>query len=320
MYKQPVVRLILIAVLCLGSQGGPALGTPLPPSSGAVTLLECYQKAQQMSETLRISDQDIQRIQSQYHSALGSVFPHLYWIKSQEYQDTSATASGDGTVSRSLTRSPIPLSYFQLQQPIFAGGKDWQAVRIAKSAESQARFNRQQADLQLLADVATAFYTASSLGNQLTVLGGLHKLTEDRIKELNHFVDVGRSRHAEVLSAQTQLASLEAQIEDLKRAYAQSRHTLLFFTGVPVDVPLNDTSLAAPSRSLDEALLRAGGRPDIQATMETLKQADLYIRYAKGGFWPKLSLIANSYTERTHRSADAVPAETRCRTAGSYGV
>src|SRR5258708_23039472 len=33
--------------------------------------------------------------------------------------------------------------------------------------------------------------------------------------------------------------------------------------------------------------------------METLKQADLYIRYAKGGFWTKLSLIANSYAERT---------------------
>src|SRR5579872_132759 len=185
--------------------------------AGGVTLADCYRRARQISETLGISEENIRVVEAQYKNALGSILPHIYWIKTQEFQDQSGFSGSQGAVANSFARSPLPQSNFQLQQPLYAGGKDWEALGIAKSAKTQAQLNREQADQQLLSDVATAFYNAVSWGNQLVVLKDSHKLTEDRSKELQRFVDLGRSRPSEVLSAQTTLASLDAQIASLEQ-------------------------------------------------------------------------------------------------------
>jgi len=123
-------------------------------------------------------------------------------------------------------------------------------------------------------------------------------LTEDRSKELQRFVDLGRSRPSEVLSAQTTLASLDAQIASIEQFYSDSRQLLLFLTGVAPDVPLEDSQTHAAPATLDDALSRAGKRPDLMATVEALNQADLQIRYEKGGYLPTLSFLGNYYTER----------------------
>ncbi len=231
-----------------------------------------------------ISQENIRVVEEQYRNALGSILPHIYWIKTQEFQDQSGsfTRRSGRQWPPHLHSIPIPQSEFQLQQPLYAGGKDWQALKIAKSAENQAKFNRAQADEQLLADVATSFYAALSWNDQLTVLMATSKLTEDRIKELQRFVDLGRSRQAEVLSAQTTLASLDAQIESIKQSYSDARQLLFFLTGVPPEVPLLDQGTPQAPTNLDEALTRAGKRPDLLASVEALNQADLIHPLSKG--------------------------------------
>jgi outer membrane protein len=261
-------------------------------------LQDCFQRARQISETLGISEQNIQVVEAQYKNALGSILPHIYWIKTQEYQDQSGFSGSEGAVANSFARSPLPQSNFQLVQPLFAGGKDWQALAIAKSAKSQAQDNRTLADEQLLSDVATAFYSAYSWNQQLQVLTESRKVTGDRIDQLQRFVNLGRSRPSEVLSAQTTLASLDAQIESLNQSYSDSRQLLLFLTGVPPEAPLADQASSAAPANVDEALSRAGKRPDLMATVEALNQANLQIRYAQGGYLPTLGFVGNSYTER----------------------
>jgi outer membrane protein len=305
MIKQPIGRTFAkprisfwLSLLFLTAVARAEVPAPMT-STGAVTLQDCYQRARQMSETLGISAENIKVIEAQYKSALGSILPHLYWLKTQEFQDQSGFSGSQGAVANSFARSPIPQSNFQLQQPLFAGGKDWAALDIAKSAKEQARFNRTQADQQLLSDVAAAFYTALSWNDQLVVLTESHKLTEDRIKELQRYVDLGRSRPAEVLSAQTTLASLDAQIESIKQSYSDSRQLLLYLTGVAPEIPLvGDQGILQPPTTLDEAITRAGKRPDLLANVEALHQADLQVRYEKGGYMPSLSFLGNYYTER----------------------
>jgi len=286
----------LVPALMVSIAGAQTVASDAP--AGGVTLADCYRRARQISETLGISEENIRVVEEQYKNALGSILPHIYWIKTQEFQDQSDFSGSEGAVANSFARSPLPQSSFQLQQPLYAGGKDWEALGIAKSAKTQAQFNRDQADEQLLSDVATAFYNALSWSNQLIVLKDSYKLTEDRGKELQRFVDLGRSRPAEVLSAQTTLASLDAQIASLQQSYSDSRQLLLFLTGVVPDVPLVDNQTNAAPATLDDALSRAGKRPDLMATVEALNQADLQIRYEKGGYLPTLSFLGNYYTER----------------------
>src|SRR6185437_8068530 len=144
---------VAILLAAAGQKGRAQEGADPPAASTApVTLAQCYERARQISETLGISDENIRLVEAQYKTALGSILPHLYWVKTQEYQDQPNSSTNAGVVGNALTRSPLPQSSFQLQQPLFSGGKDWAALGIARSAKTQAQMNRAQADEQLLSD------------------------------------------------------------------------------------------------------------------------------------------------------------------------
>jgi outer membrane protein len=280
----------------------PAWGAepPVSASTAAVTLQDCFQRARQISETVGISAENARLVQQQYRAQIGAVLPHFDWIKSQFYQKNinSAGSSSAGGATNSSLLATQPLSYFQVQQPIFAGLRDWSTIAITKSQREQARLNQQATDLQLLTDVATAFYAAYTLQDQLSVLQQSRKLNQDQVDQLDRWTSIGRTRPSDVLSAQTQLASLDAQIEDTRRTLAESRHLLLFLTGVPEDIPLTDQEPAAPGLALEEAITRAGQRPDVLSSVEALHQAELGIRFARGAHLPTLAASGRYYTER----------------------
>lgn len=296
MYKRPFGRLIIILGLFGPSRAYAQVILP-SVSTGGITLQGCYQKARQISENVGISAENTRLVQAQYRADLGNVFPHLDWVASRFFQQNKSNTV-PGSAAGSTLLSSQPESYFQLQQPIFAGFRDWQVVGISKSQEEQARLNQRATDLQLLSDVSAAFYLAYTLQDQLVVLQDTRKLNQDQVDQLSHWVNIGRSRPSERLSAETQLASLDAQIEDTKRSLAEARHLLLFLTGVPADVTLQDAPPVPSSLSMDEALNRAGQRPDILSTVESLHQAELGIRYAQGGHAPTLGFLGRYYTER----------------------
>jgi outer membrane protein TolC len=271
------------------------------PASG-VTLADCYQKARQISETVGISQENIKLLEAQYRDKLGSVMPHIDWIKTQFYQQN--THGGSGGVGGSILLPTQPESFFQLTQPLFAGFRDWDALSIAKSMKHQSEFDRRPVEQQLLSDVATAFYTALTIQGQLTTLQETRRVTLDRVKELQHWVDIGRSISSDLLSAQTQLATLDAQIQDTQRTEMESRELLRFLTGVQAETPLLDDRPDPAQVPLTEALDRSNHRPDLMSGEEIVQQAHLNVKYAKGSYWPTLGLLAHSYTERIGFESD----------------
>ncbi len=298
MYKQPIGSLIAFC-LCFPASSGfataPTPPTPATPQTG-ITLPECYQKARQISETIGISAENTRLVQAQYRSKIGAVLPHIDWIKTQFYQEK--LQNNETGVGGSALKSTQPESYFQLVQPIYAGFRDWAVAAVIKSQERQAKLNERAADLQVLSDVAVAFYAAFTLQDQLAVLKEIRNLNKNQVDQLDHWVNIGRSRPSELLSAQTQLASLDAQMEDTQRSLAESRHVLFFLTGVPADVPLVDSTFPPLTLSADEALNRAGKRPEILSAEESVHQADLGVRYARGAHYPTLGVLGRYYTER----------------------
>lgn len=281
-----IVFLLLLSAATVQAAQEPAAST------SAITLQECYARAKHISETIGISAENTRLLQAQYRAEIGSVLPHIDWIKQQFYQEAGGTAGGGSPLQTQ------PLSYFQATQPIFAGFRDWAVIEIAKSQQLQSKFNERLTNLQLLSDVSTAFYAAYTAQDSLAVLQQVRKLNQDQVEQLNHWVNIGRSRSSEVLSAQTQMATLDAQIADTQRTQTEARHLLLFLTGVPADVPLKDDPPAIPSLTLDEALGRAGSRPELLSAAEALHQAELGIRYARGAHYPTLGATGRYYTER----------------------
>jgi len=301
-FKQPTGRLITLAAFFWGSSFVNASPAAPTVSNGGVDLAACYQKARQISETLGISQENIRFVEAEVHDKLGDVFPHIDWIKSQFYQQN--VNNGSGGVGGSILKPTQPESYFQLTQPLFSGMRDWAALDIAKSLKQEYRYAETQSELQLLSDVASAFYLALTTQEQLATLVETRRITQDRIKELQHWVDVGRSLSSDLLSAQTQVATLDAQIEDTKRSSMETRELLRFLTGVSPETPLVDDHPDPAAVPMNEALDRSNHRPDLMAQEEAVRQAHLGIKYAKGSYWPNLGLLAHWYTERVGFESD----------------
>lgn len=290
--KQLIGRTIFLSGVCFAGITVGRAETPTPSPTQGVTLQDCFQSAKKISESIGISAENTRLLQAQYRSGLGSILPDLRWIKEQFYQDKGGTPGGG---------SPLqvqPNSYFELKQPIFGGFRDWAGIAIAKSQSEQAKLSERSTELGLLSDVAAAFYSAYTMQDSLAILEETRKLNQEQVDQLSRWVEIGRSRPSEVLSAQTQLATLEAQIVDTKRTYAGSRHLLRFLTGVPENVPLIDDFRSAGTLPLEEALSRSSNRPELLSAEESLKQAELQIRYARGGHWPTLKASGRWYTER----------------------
>lgn len=276
--------------------------TATTSAAAGATLADCYQRALKISETVGSSQENIRLQEAQYLNKRGAILPHIDWIKTQFYQQNIAGESSN--VGGSFLKSTQPESYFRLVQPIFSGFRDWSVLDAAKSLRQQAQYDEKQTQQQLLSSVAAAFYAALTVQQQLATLQETRQVTQDRIRELTHWVNVGRSLPSDLLSAQTELATLDAQMEDSKRLLMESRETLRFLTELPPELPLLDDRPDPAPVSLEQALQRSVKRPDLMSSEEVLRQTQLNVKYAKGAYWPTLGLLGRWYTERIGFESD----------------
>ena len=273
-------------------------GAASPPPAAGIPLAVCYQKALEVSESLAIDEQEIRQLEAVYRQGVGNVLPDVSWQMTQLWQDTSDVEARSGGVQGTLLRSRRPESYFQLKQPLFHGLRDYNAIRGFKAARKSSEFNRDQAALNLLADVAEVFYVAFDLQQELEVLGSQRQLLDERRVELERRVRLGRSRDSEVLSAKVEIVSLDAQTEDARQRHAAARQMLFFLTEVPPETALIETQPIPSLPALELAHDKSSARPDLRAAAELQNQERFRLRYAKGGFFPGLDFTGKYYTER----------------------
>lgn len=206
---------------------GPAAGETQAPG-GALDLWQCYEKAIQQSETVAISEEGIRQAEEQYRQAWSGIPPRLSFRWQEFYQDPSHNKlrQAQGGVN--------------LRLPVLTGYREMAAMNSAKTLTRQKELETKRARQLILSDVAQAFWNVVETENQIQVTKSQQALRQDRIKELEDRVRIGRFREAEVVAAQSQLAQLEANQEDLERVRVAARELLAFLTGTGRDIPLAD--------------------------------------------------------------------------------
>src|SRR5438105_1875003 len=84
-YKRPFgrlsVSLLFFGRILTGFVQATAAAPPPSVSTAGVTLAECFQRARQISETIGISAENYRLVQEQYRAQVGSILPHIDWIK-----------------------------------------------------------------------------------------------------------------------------------------------------------------------------------------------------------------------------------------------
>ena len=282
-----MISLTLAAALCAAS-GAPASAANVK----SLTLDEAYSAALTRSEEIVEKGQTYAQVTAQIDEIWAEVKPRLSLNATHVWQDTPGAG----------VNFPLPANQDTVaingHQPIFAGLRDFLAVRATRVQSESAELALKRAKQLLYQDVAGAYLNLLQNSREISTLEAQLKLTDDRIKELRNFVDIGRSRKSEILAAQSQLAQNQADLEASRGRERLSQATLQFLTGLDQDLAPQEVGVPDEVTDAQPFLERSRHRPDVEAARKDFEYSELYVTIQGRQHLPSVYLDGNYYLRR----------------------
>ncbi len=246
-----------------------------------------------LEDQVDISNQNLVQAEAQFRQARALVQS----ARAGYFPTVSSTASA--TRSRAPSSTTAPVKNYSLS--IDAG---WEADvwgRVRRTVEANAA-NAQASAADLEAARLSAYAELAQNYFQLRALDAQMQLLEDTVAgykksmqlTLNKY-QAGVAAKADVVQADTQLKSTQAQAIDLGVQRAQLEHAIALLMGRPpsafsiVAAPLTAVPLPVPIGVPSMLLER---RPDIAAAERRVAAANAQIGVAKSAFFPSITLSA----------------------------
>jgi NodT family efflux transporter outer membrane factor (OMF) lipoprotein len=177
-------------------------------------------------------------------------------------------------------------------------GRVRRQIEASRAAEEASAADVEAARLSLQAELATNYI-------QLRVTDAQAQLLEGSLKAFQTSFDIAQNRYragvaakADVIQAEAQLKSIQAQVVDLRATRAQLEHAIAVLVGkapasfdlqehqAQLDIKLPDVPPGVPSTLLER-------RPDIAAAERRMAAANANIGVAQAAYYPSLSLTAS---------------------------
>ena len=234
----------------------------------------------------------IHQAEERYQQAGAALRPTVSGVASYTWLDKGA---------RDATANPTrqPNARLTATQPLFRGFREFASIRQAQALVGALGEDYRNAQMLLFKDVTQNFYDVLSLEQDLRNLHEQINQYLEREQELRDRVRIGRSRSGEMLTVQTTISTLRAQVEQLQAQLATAREAFAFLSGLPAVTPLRDTeTLPANLDAIETYLARLELRPDVKAVQLRLSAARENIAVARGARQPSIDLNANRYLER----------------------
>lgn len=263
-------------------------------SAAGVTLEECYRLALAQSELIAIDAERIKEAEAHFLQALGTILPQVSFSRTQDRERSESSP----LLNRSMEQK------FVFKQTLFSGFKEFAAMSGSNYEKSQRAKEKLRAQQLLWVDVADAFYLVLEEREDLAALETIRTALNERIDDLNTRVKIGKSRTSEVVSTQTQLYTLEAEIELVKSQERVARDLLEFLIGRPADA-LADSQEPIVLQEEPAYAARASSRLDVQAADLAQKLDEKQVTVAKSGFLPTVSLEGDYFSHRSSAPQDS---------------
>ncbi len=275
---------------------------PLAVAAETLTLSESYQLALKRSEDLAMKAELIQEAEAHFYQSLDVFLPTARFVMTRSEQDAGkdpapANAAGENATSNQLRRT-TPLKRFIFTQPLFSGFKEFAVLRGSSAEKKQRRLELRRAEELLVIDIVEAFYAVLTAQQDARILEEIQKALEERVRELTERAKIGRSRESEVQTAIADLRMIEMELERARRTETTSRQLLEFYIGREIQAELSDDSPVEELREVSHYMPRSVIRSDVKAAEEGSVLAANNVIVAQSGFFPKVSLEGNYYTER----------------------
>ncbi len=260
-------------------------------------------------EQINISNQSVAAAEAQYRQALAVVRANR-----AGYFPT-VTAGAQATRSlRSSNTSSVAVVTSEANDFLVTGTASWEPDiwgKVRRTVEAgQAGAQASAADLESIRLSMQALLAQDYF--QLSALDAQKKLLDETVAAYQRSLELTRNRYAngvasraEVLQAETQLKSTQAQAIDLGVQRSQLEHAIAVLIGKPASMfsipvtPLSAKPPAIPAGIPSELLER---RPDIAAAERRVAAANAQIGVAEAAYYPSILLGATGGFESSDLS------------------
>ncbi len=274
-----------------------ALGTHMAWSEELVGFSQAFEQAEKNTEFTQITELQAEQSTERLKQAKGAILPTLALNANYTRQQEVGSSSG---VSSSFQRPDQRSIRLTATQPLFRGLREFAALRAAGNSEEAAKALAQNSRLQLFSAVGNAYYNLASAEQDLKNLRSLFELSQKRVKDLQGRVKIGRSRKADLYTAESQVAAVQAQIQGADAVVQQARDNFAYATGLANTITVDPrVSLPAKLASVEHYLSRIEVRPDIEAQKQQLQVAEESVSIAHGQHLPSVDFSGNYYLNRT---------------------
>ncbi|MGA3206259.1 MAG: efflux transporter outer membrane subunit [Syntrophales bacterium] len=262
-----------------------------------------------LEEQVNISNQNVVAAEAQYRQARALAQA----ARAGYFPNVAIGASA----ARSLGSPNAPSSLGttnQVSDLLLTGTASWEPDiwgKVRRTVEaSQASAQASAADLESLrlstqATLAQSYFQLCALDAQKKLLDATVAAFQKSLELTKKRYASGVSSRADVLQAETQLKTTQAQAIDVGVQRAQLEHAIALLVGKPPSVlsipvtPLAATPVAVPFGIPSELLER---RPDIAGAERRLAAANAQIGVAKAAYFPNIVLNATGGFESSHLS------------------
>jgi NodT family efflux transporter outer membrane factor (OMF) lipoprotein len=251
------------------------------------------------NQNLRAAEARYRQARALTQSARAALFPtvsaNVSATRGQSAQ-SAASANRSNTATTNAIATQRALS-FEANWEADVWGRIGRSVEAASANADASAADLASATLSIQAELALDYFSLRVLDVQL-------KLYDETIAAYEKSLALTRNRYAtgvaarvDIVQAQTQLKSTQAQAIDLRNQRAQLEHAIALLVGqTPADFSLTNAPLIAATPALPAGLPSQllERRPDIAAAERRVVAANAQIGVAQAAFFPALSLSAAS--------------------------
>ncbi len=199
---------------------------------------------------------------------------------------------------------------FNFNQPLlknFGFKTSRREIIIAQNNRNISEISFKEALQNTVYSVEEAYWNLVHSIENLEVQRQSLKLAQDFLERNRKSVEIGTMAPIEILSAQSEVASRQADILDAEAAAKNNEDTLKTIINLAAEageeanllkiVPTDKPAYEKKEVTFDEAILTAmNNRPDLQSTRIGLKNSEINLGYAKNQLLPDLSLNASYWS------------------------
>jgi outer membrane protein len=266
-----------------------------------VTLQQACEEALQRTQTMSIQTARIAQAEERLQQGRGTTLPRVDFNWTYLRQDVPSAIPQNSLPAAGLAREDQVTTKIAATQPLFQGFREFAGIGSLKADLQAQKSLSASAKLNLFSTVTQSYFGVLAAEKDLENIKSSMDAAEKRLKSLSSFTRLGRSRRTDLLSSQSQLATLKAQAIAAEGARIQARERFAIDTGLAADSVLAEINEPLPDHlpQLDSLTANLSDRPDVKALDAQLESAQQGIRVARANYWPSLDLNGNYYLNRT---------------------